>query len=278
MIAGKHAEKTLRMIRMVEGGQEPAYIAGSAHFFPYSFRTDISRYVQWADRVLLEGPLDPESMEKVAAAGRAEDSEGHLFDMLEPAAVQRLVRMLMPACLNRVPSFFLNIRRFRRADPVYDLVRAMKPWMAFFTLWGAFLRSRGWHNSVDMEIYNAALEMGKPIVFMETIEEQIQVLESIPVEKLIGFLENADKWEWYADQYVSHYLAGDLKKLLSITTGFPGRRWDVAEPRDRILYERMQPYLQQGRILACVGAPHLAGIDILLREQGFRVDCPGREL
>lgn len=216
-------------------------------------------------------------MEKVSEAGRAPESEPSLLDMLSPDAVARLERVLMPACLNRVPSFFSQIRRFRAADPVYELVRGMKPWRAFFTLWGEFLRGRGWKHSVDLEIYRIAREMGKPMVFLETIEEQIEVLENLPPEKFIGFLEQADQWPRYADEYVRHYLAGNLKKLLSITLGFPSRRWDVIERRDRILFERMRPHFGQGRTLACVGAPHLAGIDRLLCEHGFHILSAGKD-
>ena len=185
--------------------------------------------------------------------------------------MKRLVRVLMPACLNRVPSFFSDIRRFRAADPVYEIVRGKKPWLAFFALWGAFLRGRGWHHSVDLEIYRIAREMGKPMGFLETIGEQIAVLENLPPERFISFLEQADQWPRYADAYVRHYLAGDLKELLSITTGFPIRRWDVIEKRDRILFDRICEHTGQGPAMASVGAPHLGGICTLFCQSGSRV-------
>lgn len=273
MMVRKSAEKTFKMLRRVEGGQNPVLVAGTAHFFPYSFRTDITRYVGWADYVLLEGPLDAESMQKVAEAGRASPSEPNLLDMLSRDAVARLERVLMPVCLNRVPSFFTDIRRFRNADPIYEMIRGIKPWRAFFKLWGTFLRGRGWTHSVDLEIYRIAGEMGKPVGFLETIEEQIAVLENLPVEKFIGFLTQADQWPRYAEEFIRHYLAGDPKKLMSITTGFPSRRWDVIEQRDRILFERMRPYIGKGRVFAGVGAPHLPGMCMLFAENGFRVEC-----
>jgi hypothetical protein len=262
-------EKPFAMIRHAEKGERRLDLAGTAHFFPYSFRSDIIRHLRSADVVFMEGPLDTESMKKVAEAGKAAESEGHLFDHLRPATLSRLSRLLMPSCINRVPSFFLHLRCFRAVDPLYDMVRGMKPWLAFFTLWGAFLRGRGWHGSVDLEFFRVAAEMGKPVRFLETIEEQIEVLESLPVEKLAGFVEQARFWPEYADAYITHYLAGDVKSLLSITDGFPSRHWNVIERRDRILFERLLPHLEKGRILACVGAPHLAGIDLLLEENGF---------
>lgn len=267
-------EKKFRMIQRAEAAGKTIQMMGTAHFFPYSFRADITRLLQSARRIIFEGPLDAGSMQQVAAAGRASGAEPHLFDRLRPDAVDRLARVLMPSCLNRLPSFFANIRCFKAADPLYELVSGMKPWLAFFTLWGTFLQNRGWRCSVDMEAYGLACEMEKPVVFLETIEEQVRVLESIPVEKLVGFLEQADQWPAYAEQYVCHYLEGDLKALLSITTGFPSRRWDVIDRRDRILFERMMANLHEETTVVCVGAPHLGGMGLLMEKSGFRVHRP----
>ena len=59
------------------------------------------------------------------------------------------------------------------------MVKGMKPWLAFFTLWSDYLKRLGWKYSVDLEGYQIAREMGKKIIFLETIDEQIQVLQSI---------------------------------------------------------------------------------------------------
>jgi hypothetical protein len=46
----------------------------------------------------------------------------------------------------------------------------------------------------------------------------------------------------------------------------------VIDRRDQILFERMQPYLEQGNCSAFVGIPHVPGIVRLLTEEGFQVE------
>lgn len=48
-------------------------------------------------------------------------------------------------------------------------------------------KSKGWEGSVDLEAYEAAGKMGVEIRFLETIEEQVRVLEQIPVERMTRF-------------------------------------------------------------------------------------------
>ena len=45
--------------------------------------------------------------------------------------------------------------------------------------------------------------------------------------------------------------------------------------RDKIFYERMVEYLEQGDAVAFVGAPHVPGVSKLLREAGYQIKGPG---
>jgi hypothetical protein len=61
--------KPLRMVWKVEKGGKAAFLVGTAHFFPYSFEKALERLIRDARTVLLEGPLDEESHERVVQWG-----------------------------------------------------------------------------------------------------------------------------------------------------------------------------------------------------------------
>lgn len=154
------------------------------------------------------------------------------------------------------------------------MVKGMKPWMAFFAIWANFLEKKGWRYSVDFEAYCMAREMDKDVVFLETIEEQIDVLKSLSHENIVHFLNRVDHWDKYTQEYVKCYLDGNLENLKSMWSRFPTRHVSVIDRRDKILYERMLVYLVKGDAVAFVGAPHIRGISKMLRADGYQTQGP----
>ena len=128
---------------------------------------------------------------------------------------------------------------------------------------------------MDLQAYETAGAMNKEIVFLEMIEEQIEVLETLSLEKIRDFLSRADQWDKYVKAYVKRYLEGDLDGLLSLSIGFPSRTPTVIEQRDEILFQRMLPYLERGHAAAFVGAPHVRGIRPMLLREGYTVKHAG---
>lgn len=256
------------MIWKVDKGERTSFLAGTAHFFPHSFEHALNACLETVKTVMFEGPLDEGSMEKVLKAGMGARKESHLYTLLDGNALARLRSSLMGKA---GVSHLLVFRPLRERDPLYAMVEGMKPWLAFFTLWTAFLTQKGWNHSVDLEAYRLAAARQKYIVFLETIEEQIEVLESLSLERIVLFLTNAEHWDRYAQAYVQRYGAGDLDGLLSLATGFPSRTSAVIEGRDRALFQRMLPFLEEGKAVAFVGAPHVRGISPMLLSEGFRV-------
>ena len=270
MFFGKSKEKEMKMIWEVTKADKKSHLVGTAHFFPYSFRISLSRYLKDARAVLFEGPLDNDNMTKVVAAG-TEENTTHLFDILDKQTVDRISEAIVPVCRHKSSYLFFNFRTLSQENPVYEMIRGMKPWFAFFTIWSNYLESKGWRHSVDYEAYTLAKEMGKEVAFLETIEEQIKVLESLSLERIQFFLERVDQWSEYAQAYVNAYLDGDLENLKSMWGRFPTRHSAVIGDRDEILYKRMLANLERGDAIAFVGAPHLRGISDLLRNDGYEI-------
>jgi hypothetical protein len=269
---GKSREKELKMVRKVRKGARRSFLVGTAHFFPYSFRASLSRYVKIAHTVLFEGPLDEEHMAEVVNAGYEEDNTKNILDGLDRRSIDRITGELDSPGRDRFPFLFLHERPSAAKDRVYAMWKGMKPWMAFFAIWSKFLEKKGWRYSVDLEAYNIAVQMGKRIVFLETIEEQIEVLESLSHEKIVDFLKRVDRWDAYAQQYLECYLDGDLERLWSMRGVFPTRHRSVIDRRDWIFCERMLPYLEEGDAVVFVGAPHISGISEMLHADGYQIE------
>jgi len=274
MLFQRSDEKELKMIWELEKDASRSNLVGTAHFFPHSFKTSLTRCLENARIVMFEGPLDPENMAKVVNSGVEHESGYHLFDDLDRKTIDKITRELAPKCRGRDTFMVLNFRKFRVENPLYDMVKGMKPWLAFFTIWSNFLKQNGWKYSVDLEAYTIAEALGKQIDFLETIEDQIGVLESLTRELIVAFLNRVDQWHELAQSYADCYLAGDLAKLKSTGLRFPSRHRSVINHRDRIFYKKMLGHFETGDAVAFVGAPHVRGVSKLLRESGFQIKGP----
>jgi uncharacterized protein YbaP (TraB family) len=274
MLFKRSKEKELKMIWDVEKDGSKSHLVGTAHFFPYSFKTSLTRCLENARIVMFEGPLDSENMQRVVNSGLDPDSDYHLFDDLDRKTIDKITRELAPPCRGRDTFMVLNLRKFRVENPLYDMIKGMKPWLAFFTIWSGFLKKIGWKHSVDLEAYTIAAEMGKKIECLESIEDQISVLESLSRERIVAFLNRVNQWHELARGYADCYLAGDLARLKSQGLRFPSRHRSVINHRDKIFYENMREHFSGGGAVAFVGAPHVRGVSRLVLEDGFRITGP----
>lgn len=274
MLFRRSNEIELKMIWEVEKDGCKSHLIGTAHFFPHSFKTSLTRCLENARIVMFEGPLDPESMAKVVNSGLDQEGGYHLFDDLNRRTIDKITRELAPPCRGRNAFMVLNFRKFRVENPLYDMVKGMKPWLAFFTIWSNFLKKNGWKHSVDLEAYTIAQDLSKKIEFLESIEDQISVLESLARERIVAFLNRVDQWHELARGYADCYLAGDLARLKSQGLRFPSRHRSVINHRDKIFYDNMREHFTTGDAVAFVGAPHVRGVSKLLGEAGFRINGP----
>lgn len=274
MLFRRSEQRELKMIWQVEKNCQRSCLVGTAHFSPYSFKASLHRCLQTARTVLFEGPLDQDSMAKVVNCGFDHQSDYHIFDDLDRKTIDKITHEITPKCRDKDTFFIFNLRKFSLENPVYEMVKGMKPWLAFFTIWSHYLQKNGWKYSVDLEGYTIAEQLEKKIVFLETIDEQIRVLENISRERIIDFLRQVDRWPKLAREYAACYLAGDLEKLRTKGLRFPSRHPSVIDRRDQIFFERLQKYLEQGDSVALVGAPHVRGLSKLLCEDGYTITGP----
>jgi uncharacterized protein YbaP (TraB family) len=122
-----------------------------------------------------------------------------------------------------------------------------------------------------MEGYQVACKLGKQIQFLETLEEQLEVLDNISLDRIARLLNDVDTWVDYNRKYVQYYLEGELENLVNLTSRFATRGPVVVGARDRILFERMLPVIEREDALAFVGFPHIPGVVKLFRDDGYTI-------
>jgi uncharacterized protein YbaP (TraB family) len=257
------------MVWRLEKGGKTSFLVGTAHFFCYPFTKPLTRLIGKAENILFEGPLDEESMAQVAACGRQGEGSPSLLEALDPSIVKKINRQLNKKLVHhdsvqpdlglfdRTPSDFLDVH-----------ARGARPWMAFFTLWSSYLE---WNYSVDMEAFQIARRLGKKIHFLETIEEQIAVLDGIPFELIVDYINRFERWKSYRRQLLESYLSGDLERIMSRRIRFPTRCDSVLGERDVKLFDGLKKFFNQGDAVAFLGLSHIPAIKERLTEEGYLV-------
>jgi len=262
-------QRECAMLWRLDKNGRTSWIGGSAHFFCYSFENSLRRLFENVDTVLLEGPIDSESMDEVDRIGRRLDEGApRVIDYLSEEDIRRVERMVYGP-----EGWWARISgkvQPRRVD-VREVLSTRRQWSAFFTLWTAFLERNGWSNSVDLEVWHTALDMGKSVMGMESLAEQIASLESVPMERVVKYVKDCNFWPELMESNRRKYLAGDLMGMLGTSAEFPTRTGTIISIRDQRFRERMRPYIERGGAAIFVGAAHMINLRQMLAEDGFTV-------
>ena len=268
-LAGLPPQRRFAMLWEIEKNGRRSWIGGTAHFFCYSFEHSFRELFEKVGTVLFEGPLDPGSLDQVSAIGRTPSTESpRVINALNEEDIRRLERVV---CGPR--GFWARLvgAEHQNAPDVRHLLSGTRHWMAFFSLWTSFLARRGWTQSVDLEAWRLAHDLGKAVHGMETIPEQIEVLESIPLSRIVTFLRQCRQWNRHIKRNVRAYLKGDVDRMFGTSIEFPTRTELVIHRRDARFLERMRPFIEEGRCAVFVGSAHMIDLPGMLAEAGFSV-------
>lgn len=260
-------QRPFAMLWEVRKGDSVSWLAGSAHFFRYSFENSFVSLFEKVHTVLFEGPLDEDFLSLVDLSGKTVPPEQQpLFEMLTEEEIRRLERVVRGP---EGPLYrFLNMEAESKTDVRWFLRRA-RPWCAFFSLWTGLLERLGCRESVDMEAWRIAGRMGKTIIGMESPEEQIAALEAVPLERVLRFFRDCHSWKTMMERSERAYLAGDLHSMVGCGAEFPTRTGQIISKRDQRFRERMRPYLEAGNCVVFVGAAHVLDLRGMLTADGF---------
>lgn len=262
-------EKQLKTIWRVEKNGRGGYLVGTAHFSPLRFHKTLRRLILGAETVLFEGPLDQESMDEVARYGSRGEGLPSVYDALDPAVIGGINRLLAPQ-FNAVSTAgpVLNLLLAKPAGFLEARTRGVRPWMAFFATWTAFLN---WRHSMDLEAFQIAGKLGKRIEYLETIPDQLNALDGIPFERIVHYFNRYRHWDSHREFFSRVFLAGDLESYLSRTGEFPTRCDAIIGRRDPVFFQGIRRAFERGPTTAFVGVGHIPGLQKLFLDDGYRV-------
>jgi hypothetical protein len=162
----------------------------------------------------------------------------------------------------------------------------MKPWAVATTL---SMPAAGTGMVLDRVLYEQALQDGKPVAGLETVQEQLDIFEGMSMDDQVALLRDAvAQFSGIAalhQQLLDAYKQQDLAAMLAINEAAleaGDRRFAdefqrrLVTDRNRHMAERLRPYLSEGRAFVAVGALHLPGDEgllNLLERQGYTVSA-----
>jgi uncharacterized protein YbaP (TraB family) len=163
-------------------------------------------------------------------------------------------------------------------------LNVMRPWLAALTLAVTPLLKAGLDpkHGVDKQLKAQMSAAGKPVLGLETAEQQIRFLADMPraieLALLRSTMRDADKGTFRLTELIDAWKAGDVDAIARI--GNDDMRLHEPKLYQRLLVQRNQVWatkiaamLQQpGTVFIAVGATHLAGPDsvqVQLRKLGI---------
>jgi hypothetical protein len=258
------------MVWRIERGPRKGFLVGTAHFFPYSLAKPLTNLMREVETVIFEGPLDEASMAKIAEYGRQAQAEPSLDEALDPKVIRQINKEFKDRWApSSSAESYLQMIQPSQVDVMDVYARGVRPWMAFFTLWSAYLN---WKYSIDLEAFHVARGQGKKIEFLETIEEQLMALDEIPFDRIVDYVNRFDQWKSYKQFFLSHFTTGDLEGLMSRTNRFPTRCDSILGMRDSRFFDRMVGFFETGRAVAFLGMSHIPSIQKMFTDAGYKVE------
>jgi uncharacterized protein YbaP (TraB family) len=260
------------MLFRVQSDSTVVYLMGSVHMLPKSFYpldTILERSLDSSDVLVLEIKLDPATQmaaaQKMMSAAMLENGET-LESVLDKKTYGQLKARLKPLGLD-----------VAQLDP-------FEPWMVALTLAGLELKSTGFTGElgVDAHFSARASAESKQLEGLETVEDQLALFDSMPIETQRVFLQQTLEGRTQTASVIRRlaeaWRIGDVKSLeklalsdLRTDSSFYQR---MLVDRNRLWMPKIESYLADPsrRYLVVVGAAHLLGPDgilAMLRAKGF---------
>ncbi|MDH4260362.1 MAG: TraB/GumN family protein [Gammaproteobacteria bacterium] len=257
----------------VTGKHNTVYLFGSVHLLPeggFAIAGELERAYRDSDRVCFEvdiGALTPATTLSVTLA-RAVDPEGRgLYELLGPSAAR--VR-------EAADTAGIDLSQFA----------PFEPWFAGISVSVLALQQRGFvaDHGVEQIIHEAADRDGKPGCGLETLDEQLALLDGLAADEqqelLLQSLEEAQDIETETKQLFEAWRDGDDEPL---ARQFKDDFADYPELAERLIFARNARWADQvvallkqpDDVLVVVGALHLVGdrgLPALLEGRGLQVD------
>lgn len=256
--------------KIERAGQAPSHIFGTIHSEDSRVLTlpkPVQTVFDAAKGYVMEAVLDANAMQTMLGAMTFSDGRT-LQQTVGPATYQKAVAAMAGYGLPE------------------QALQMMKPWALAVTL---SLPKPQTGVVLDMVLMQQATEQGKQTAGLESVEEQIGVLDKLSLQEQTIMLEDTlrhlpEMEQIFAELHAA-YLARDLARLVRISDEMQAKgnrelgkkvMHQLVDVRNRRMVERMEAYLKPGNAFIAIGALHLpgeAGVLKLLARKGYRVSA-----
>ncbi|WP_345948229.1 TraB/GumN family protein [Mucilaginibacter sp. PAMB04274] len=245
--------------------KQPTYLYGTIHLFDtslYRIPQPVMAKLAQTKKVYFEldfGKLNPIELVQYAMVT---DSTQYLNKLLDSASLHKLqevaktspmMQMMGPAMYRLKPLFLTTL-----------------------------LLNNGKAVTIDMEMYNKAKTLHAQVGGLETVAEQMQALNAIPVTTQAKMMQDFLKTYTSADAMIKKltelYVKQDTKMLLKEMNDDAPLDASFNEAllikRNVVMINRMLPLFGKGSLMVAVGAGHLGsddGLIALLRKKGYQL-------
>lgn len=254
---------------VIKDADTTIYLFGTVHILPKDvqwFDGTVKQAFDSSDALVLEmtEPNMGEMMQLMNKYGNATDGV-KLSDRMDEATRTNYQ--------NTMTSMGLPVMAFE----------GKKPWLAYITIYALQLMQSGWDENSGAEniLTAAAKEQGKPILALESAEEQFAIISGISIEDQLAMLGQVvndpdgsarelgvllDHWMAGDDTAIGLVMAESLSQSKAVEHDLLTKRnanWTVW------LDKKMD---EPGTYFVAVGAAHLAGdnsVQLMLAEQGL---------
>jgi len=256
--------------KVSKAGQQSSYILGtihSAHPEVTNLPPQLKSIFNQASSFTVEVDLNAQAMMQL---------QSQLFLPGDKSLKKIIGPQLYQKCV-------LLMSQYGVPEPIVD---KMKPWVIAVEL-SAPKDAKG--QILDLKLYQIAQQKGLKIYGLETVEEQLNVfdgLSSAQQKRILGHAINAfptmpQKYSALIQFYVNRDLRGmlvfndqEMNHLDSSLREILVKR--LITERNRLMVERMQPQLRDGKAIIAIGALHLPGeqgVLQLLENRGYRINA-----
>ncbi|MDR0659808.1 MAG: TraB/GumN family protein [Prevotellaceae bacterium] len=247
------------------GLEHPSYLLGTIHIYDttdFKLPTVIFQHLESCNAYAMEINMDESNPS--ALASRTMIMDGNTLDILMgEEAFDRLMSFPMPAMMGR------------------EVVKRIKP---IFTTSLIYMEDANHRpQSIDQYLFSYAKAHGKAVFGIETMEEQLDAVDAIPMKDQAEMLKESlmkeddprdaikKLWDTYKSQNFE-----ELEKELEESNPSPLFTHELIEKRNVNMADRISSMMvENGSLFAAIGALHLGdihkikGVVSLLQEKGY---------
>lgn len=232
----------------------PSFLFGTMHVRDeqaFQYLHIVYHYLDRCDALATEYNVDEPASPDLANVMLLPDHQ-QLSDLFPPRQYQKLKSIILKA-------FRINIDRYAHFQP-----------LMLINLISEKLLQKDRPQALDLHLWQYAGQIGKKQVGIETLDEQLRILQAIPLDQQLQQLRTLGR-------KVTSFRKSSLKNARIYQCNDPQRIYQLVRRsshglrklllfrRNRIMAERIEKIVRQQPTLCAVGAGHLSGKEGLIR-------------